>query len=88
MNKRRYNFLANYQWYFVGVFIYVFFRGFDDVANSLILKCWFIASGLITLYTQFYFYRHKNHKPEYKWGYVVLSALVTVLLFELYYAPQ
>ncbi len=88
MNKKLYNFLANYQWYFVGVFFYFFFRKYDNkmtVFNNAIFQSWLLLSGLITLYTQFYFYKHKNYKPEYRLGYIILLALITILLFEVYY---
>ena len=86
MTRTLYNFLANYQWYFVGVFAYMFIRGYEIIKDILIgvqlMKIWFVASALITLYTQFYFYRHKEYKPQYQVPYIILFILVTMAIVE------
>lgn len=87
MTRSLYNFLANYQWYFVGVFAYMFIRGYEVIKDILLgvqlMKIWFVASGLITLYTQFYFYRHKNYRPQYQVPYIILYILLTILIVEM-----
>ena len=87
MTRSLYNFLANYQWYFVGVFAYMFIRGYGVIEDILLgmqlMKIWFVASGLITLYTQFYFYRHKNYRPQYQVPYIILFILLTILVVEM-----
>ena len=88
MNRGIYNFLANYQWYFFLVFVYLFLRDHDRIfpgIGNLTIKLWLIASGILTLFTQHYFYRHKSEIPNYKIGYILLASLLTVLFFELYY---
>lgn len=87
MNKGCYNFLANYQWYFVGVFVYLFIRGYElikDVTLGVqLMKIWFVASGLITLYTQFYFHKHRSYKPKYQLPYIIVFVLFTVFIVEM-----
>lgn len=87
MNRRLYNFLTNYQWYFVGVFVYLFIRGYDIIKDIvfgvMLMEIWFVVSGLITLYTQVYFYRHKNYRPQYQVPYIILFILLTIFIVEI-----
>lgn len=87
MNKGVYNFLANYQWYFVGVFAYLFVRGYwiiKDIPLSVqVMNTWYVISGLITLFTEIYFFIHKDYRPKYQVPYIVLFILVTILIVEM-----